>query len=153
MPLVVHRLLEIVFPTRLYLGQKDYQQWRIIQSMLKQINSEIELVRCPIERAVDGLAMSSRNRRLTEEARSAAPFIYKLLKEAKKKFKNQSISAVEAWVEQQYLANKQFDLEYFEIANATTLKSVQRKRKGAKYRAFVATYAGNIRLIDNIALN
>ena len=150
---IVKRLFEIVQPTRAYFGEKDFQQLQIIKKLVEKDQMDIEIVGCPIHREKDGLAMSSRNRRLTEEARSAAPFIYKLLKEAKKKFKNQSISAVEAWVEQQYLANKQFDLEYFEIANATTLKSVQRKRKGAKYRAFVATYAGNIRLIDNIALN
>ena len=83
----------------------------------------------------------------------AAPFIYKLLKEAKIMFKEKSIANIEAWVEQQYDMNGQLDLEYFEIANADSLRPAQRKRKGTKYRAFVATYAGNIRLIDNIALN
>ncbi len=150
---IVKRLFDIVQPTRAYFGEKDFQQLQIIRKLVEKHRIPIEIVGCPIHRENDGLAMSSRNRRLTKEARMAAPFIYKLLIEAKKKFKKQSVSKVEAWVEDQFKMNSLLDLEYFEIAKATTLKPVQRKRKGTKYRAFVATYAGNIRLIDNIALN
>jgi len=150
---IVKRLFDIVNPSQAYFGEKDFQQLQIIRKLVKKHKMDIKIVGCPIHREQDGLAMSSRNTRLTSEARLAAPFIFQLLKEAKKKFKKHSISKVEAWVESQYEANGQLDLEYFEIANADTLKPVQRKRKGTKYRAFVATYAGNIRLIDNIALN
>ncbi len=150
---IVKRLFDIVNPSQAYFGEKDFQQLQIIRKLVEKQKMDIKIVGCPIHREQDGLAMSSRNTRLTSEARLAAPFIYKLLKESKLKFKNESIPKVVAWVESQYEANDLLDLEYFEIANVNSLKPAQRKRKRIKYRAFVATYAGNIRLIDNIALN
>ena len=97
--------------------------------------------------------MSSRNMRLTTELRKEAPFIYKTLKTAKAKFVNHSAKTVVEWVEKQFSKNNSLKLEYFTIADATTLKNFNRKAKNKSYRAFIAVYADDIRLIDNIALN
>ncbi len=83
MATVVKRLLDIVQPGRLYMGQKDFQQLTIVHDMLRQLGSNIELVRCPTTREADGLAMSSRNLRLQPEMRAAAPAIYQNLLAAK----------------------------------------------------------------------
>ena len=108
---------------------------------------------CPIHRAEDGLAMSSRNTRLTENHRKVAPFIYETLKSAKIKFGTKSAKNVTEWVEKQFKKQPLLELEYFIIADTDTLKPVKRKSTKKTYRAFIAAYAGDIRLIDNIALN
>ena len=97
--------------------------------------------------------MSSRNMRLKPELRKEAPFIYKILKAAKTKFVDKSAKEVVEWVEKQFVKNKVLKLEYFTIAEASTLKTFKRKSKNKSYRAFIAVYAEDIRLIDNIALN
>ena len=150
---VVKRLFEIVQPHNAYFGEKDFQQLQIIKKLVEKHHIPVKVIGCPIYREPDGLAMSSRNMRLTERHRKAAPFIYKMLKEAKKRFVSDSISTIENWVRQQYGNNPDLELEYFEIAATKTLKPAHRKLAKNKYRAFVAAYAGNIRLIDNIALN
>ena len=149
---VVYRFLEIVVPTCLYLGQKDYQQWRIVQSMLQQIHLDIKLIRCPIERNKDGLAMSSRNLRLPSEARKIAPNIYKILQTAKENFPNLSISDIKKQAIGQIKAIPEFDLDYFEIVNGATLQRVNAKDDAAIVIACTAVYLANIRLIDNVIL-
>lgn len=97
--------------------------------------------------------MSSRNERLSKEARTEAAFIHKTLTEAKLHFGTKSAVKVEEWVTKQFAKRKQFHLEYVSIANVDTLKPVKRKSKNQKYRIFIAAFIDNIRLIDNIALN
>jgi len=150
---IVKRLFEIVQPTYSYFGEKDFQQLQIIKKLVDKYQIPTKVIGCKIHRENDGLAMSSRNTRLTKEHRQAAPFIYKVLKEARLKFKNQSARKINAWIATEFQKNELLQLEYFEIANVKTLKTISRKRKGNKYRAFIAAFAGNIRLIDNIALN
>ena len=150
---IVKRLFEIIKPHKAYFGEKDFQQLQIIKKLAKKYTIPVKVIGCKIHREDDGLAMSSRNTRLTKKHRKEAPFIYKTLIEAKKRFKNDSISTIEKWIRNQYKNNPHLELEYFEIANAKNLKPAQRKTKKNKYRAFVAAYAGKIRLIDNIALN
>ncbi len=150
---VVKRLLEIVEPNRAYFGEKDYQQLLIIKKMVEKEKLPVKIIGCEIYREPDGLAMSSRNVRLTAEQRKEAPLIYKTLKEAKEMFDTQSISEVKQYVENVFNKNKLLDIEYFEIADATTLKPGLTKEKEKKYRGFIAVFAGKIRLIDNIALN
>ncbi len=150
---VVKRFFEIVQPDKAYFGEKDFQQLQIIKKLVDKHNLGVKVIGCPIHREADGLAMSSRNTRLTKKHREAAPFIYKMLKEAKKKFKTTSITNIENWVIEQYNNNPDLELEYFEIANTKNLKPAKRKLKKNNYRAFVAAYAGKVRLIDNIALN
>ncbi|MDJ0644669.1 MAG: pantoate--beta-alanine ligase [Flavobacteriaceae bacterium] len=150
---IVKRLFEIVQPHKAYFGEKDFQQLQIIKKLVDKYQLPVKIIGCKIHREADGLAMSSRNTRLTKKQRDAAPFIYQILKETKNRFKKESIPTIEQWVTKQYKNNLELQLEYFEIANSKTLKPARRKLKKNKYRAFVAAYAGNIRLIDNIALN
>ncbi len=146
-------LFKIICPQKAYFGEKDFQQLQIIKKLVSTFKIPINIIGCKIYREKDGLAMSSRNTRLTKTHREAAPFIYKTLQEAKIKFKTESASRVDTWVHEQFEKHASLDLEYFEIANVDTLKTISRKRKGIKYRGFIAAFAGKIRLIDNIALN
>ncbi|MBT8244804.1 MAG: pantoate--beta-alanine ligase [Winogradskyella sp.] len=150
---IVKRLLEIVNPDKAYFGEKDFQQLQIVKKMIELKNIPTEIIGCPIFRANDGLAMSSRNERLNSEYREASPFIYKTLKYAKEKFGTKSAKVVTDWVKKQYKKHPLLELEYFLIADVDTLKPVKRKSTKKTYRAFIAVYANDIRLIDNIALN
>ena len=150
---IVKRLFEIVTPNRAYFGEKDFQQLQIIKKLVELYHIPVKVIGCPIHRAKDGLAMSSRNTRLSKEHRKAAPFIYKTLKTAKTKFGTKSVKKVTEWVEKQFNKQSLLELEYFIIADTKTLKPVKRKSTKKTYRAFIAVYAGDIRLIDNIALN
>ncbi|MFD1062402.1 pantoate--beta-alanine ligase [Winogradskyella litorisediminis] len=150
---IVKRLLEIVRPDFAYFGQKDFQQLQIVKKLVELNALPTKIIGCPIFRADDGLAMSSRNERLKPEYRKAAPFIYKTLKEAKQKFGTKSAKAVTEWVSKQFKKQALLELEYFLIADVDTLKPVKRKSTKKSYRAFIAAYADDIRLIDNIELN
>lgn len=150
---IVKRLFEIIKPDKAYFGEKDFQQLQIIKKLVALHNMPVEVIGCPIHRETDGLAMSSRNTRLTKEHREAAPFIHKTLKSAKTKFGTKSAKTITEWVVQQFKKQPLLELEYFIIADIQTLKPIKRKSTKKTYRAFIATYAGDIRLIDNIALN
>lgn len=150
---IVKRLFEIVTPDRAYFGEKDFQQLQIIRKLVKKCKLPVKIVGCKIHRETTGLAMSSRNERLLPKHKKAAPFIFKTLKQAKKKFGTKSATKVTEWVTKQFKKNQLLELEYFIIADIDTLKPVKRKSQSKKYRAFIAVYAGEIRLIDNIALN
>ena len=149
---IVKRLFEIVQPTRAYFGEKDFQQLQIIRKMVEKEQIPIEIVGCDIYRGADGLAMSSRNTRLTKEHRAIAPFIYKTLTAAKIKCGTENATKVIEWVENEFKNEPLLEIEYFEIANEDTLQSIIDKNPMQKYRAFIAVFAGNIRLIDNLSL-
>ena len=159
---IVKRLFEIVKPNNAYFGEKDFQQLQIIKKLVEIENLPIKIVGCEIYREKDGLAMSSRNTRLTTEMRKAAPFIYKTLKKAKEKFGTESATKVTKWVTEQFENHPLLKLEYFVIANESSLKTLdeekekreerREKREGEDYRAFIAVFAGEIRLIDNLRL-
>ena len=150
---IVKRLFEIVRPDKSYFGEKDFQQLMIVKKLVEKHHLPVEVVGCKIHRAKDGLAMSSRNTRLKPEYRVAAPFIYKTLNTAKEKFRTNSANKVMKWVESQFAKHDLLELEYFLIADIDTLKTAKRKSNKKTYRAFIAVYADDIRLIDNIALN
>ncbi len=150
---IVKRFFEIVKPHNAYFGEKDFQQLQIIKKLVEKHSIPVKIVGCPIYRETTGLAMSSRNTRLKPEYLEAAPFIYKTLTAAKKQFGTKSANKITEWVENQFAKNELLELEYFIIADAETLKSVKRKSSKKSYRAFIAAYADDIRLIDNIALN
>ena len=150
---VVKRLFEIVKPNNAYFGEKDFQQLAIINKLVKLCNLPVNIVGCKIHRAASGLAMSSRNKRLKPEYLKAAPFIYKTLQEAKEKFGTKSAKQITEWAEKQFKQNKYLKLEYFIIADIVNLQPVKRKSRKKNYRAFIAAYADDVRLIDNIALN
>ncbi|WP_338732475.1 pantoate--beta-alanine ligase [Mangrovimonas cancribranchiae] len=150
---VVKRFFEIITPDNAYFGKKDYQQLLIIKKLVHIAKIPVNIIGCDILRESSGLAMSSRNIRLKPEYKTAAPFIYKTLMSAKEKFGTKSAKVVVEWVENQFEKHELLELEYFTIADAETLLPVKRKSKQKQYRAFIAVYADNIRLIDNIALN
>ncbi len=150
---IVKNLLEIVTPDYAFFGEKDFQQLQIIKKLVEKNHIPVKIIGCKIHRETNGLAMSSRNTRLTEAHKNEAPFIYKTLKEAKRKFGIESAGKVTKWVTKEFAKNNLLDLEYFIIADTKTLKTVKRKHNKNTYRAFIAVYAGKIRLIDNIALN
>lgn len=146
---VVRRLLDIVQPDRLYLGQKDFQQYAIVQDMLRQLQSSIRLVRCPIVREADGLAMSSRNVRLTGEGRALAPSIFKALRQAKEKTGKLPPRQIEQEALEQLTLQPGMVPEYFEIVEGDSLQPVE-SWEGVSYAvACVAVKVGEIRLIDN----
>ncbi len=150
---IVKQLLEIIKPDYAYFGEKDFQQLQIIKKLVKKFKIPVNIVGCKIHRDPSGLAMSSRNMRLKPDYKKEAPLIYKTLKTAKKKFGTESANQVTEWVEKQFENNKFLKLEYFKIADINTLIEVKRKSSKKKYRAFIAVYADDVRLIDNIALN
>lgn len=150
---VVKTLFEIVEPNRAFFGKKDFQQLQIVKKLVKKYDIPVKITGCNIYREDDGLAMSSRNTRLTPEFREAAPFIYKTLKKAKKRFKDDSVEEVTKWVEKKFKKHPILKLEYFTIAEESTLTTPKKKEKGEKYRGFIAVFAGKIRLIDNVRLS
>jgi len=149
---IVERLFEVVKPHKAYFGEKDFQQIQIIRKMVEKRNLPVQIISCPIHREKDGLAMSSRNTRLTTAQRAAAPFIYETLKKAKTLFGTKNASEVIKWVENEFKNHPLFNLEYVEIADEETLLPVETKNPTKKYRAFIAVFAGKVRLIDNISL-
>ena len=150
---VVKLLLELIQPDRAYFGEKDFQQLSIIKHIVQSEGIPVEIIGHPIFREDDGLAMSSRNRLLNQKERSEAHLLYKTLQKTKEKFGTDNASDIASWVKQQFADSEILKLEYFVIADAETLKPVQTYNTEIQYRAFIAAYAGNVRLIDNIALN
>jgi pantoate--beta-alanine ligase len=116
-------------------------------------NLPVEIVGCTIVREKSGLAMSSRNKRLSTTEFEAAELINKTLIDVKQKFNTLSISKLNELVQERFLKNEHLKLEYFEVANVKTLKTAKHKFKKNDYRAFIAVFVGKVRLIDNIALN
>jgi len=149
---IVKRLFEIVTPHKAYFGEKDFQQLQIIKKMVQKNQIPVKVIGCDIFREKDGLAMSSRNARLTKEHREIAPFIYKTLTKAKKEFGTKNALDVKNLVENKFKKQPLLELEYFEIADEETLQPIKNKDPKQKYRAFIAVFAGEIRLIDNISL-
>lgn len=150
---IVETLLRLVAPDRAYFGEKDFQQLQIVKNLVASQNLPVTVVGCPIVRESSGLAMSSRNERLSKPLRNEASFIYKTLVAAKKKFGTKSAKEVVQWVSEQFKVHPLLELEYIEIADSETLTPILKKQHNRKYRAFVAVYADDVRLIDNIALN
>ncbi|WP_394974623.1 pantoate--beta-alanine ligase [uncultured Croceitalea sp.] len=149
---IVELLLLAVNPTHAYFGEKDFQQLQIIKKLVELKKFPFKIIGCPIERETNGLARSSRNERLSKSTREEAGFIFKTLNSAKSKFGIENAKSITDWVASEFAKSKLFELEYFQIADASTLTPILKKQKNIKYRAFIAVYAEGIRLIDNIAL-
>ncbi|WP_026933176.1 pantoate--beta-alanine ligase [Christiangramia echinicola] len=150
---VVKRLFQIITPDKAFFGEKDFQQLQIVRKLTEKTGLPVEIIGCPILREDSGLARSSRNERLSSQNREKAAFIYETLKDVKQLFGTESADYVNEWVENKFKDHPTLDLEYFEIADSNTLKKITKKEKGNNYRAFIAVYADEIRLIDNIALD
>lgn len=148
---VVHRLLDIVKPDKIFMGQKDFQQAAIIQKMITTLKMPIALVLCPIIRESHGLAMSSRNERLPKNTRKIAKALFKSLKSTQENIHTMSLKKLEQ--EALRLIKKiKFKPEYFKIINGTTLLPIKHIDDAPFVVACLAAWAGDIRLIDNIIL-
>jgi pantoate--beta-alanine ligase len=145
---VVFRLFEIVKPHKTYFGEKDYQQLTIVRNIVAPHFAHLTVVPCATTREKDGLAMSSRNRRLDDFQRKTASYIPKILFAASQ-LSEFDADKVVAWAVAEFAKVEGIKLEYFEIANATTLLPVDLVDKNC--RLFVAAYVGEVRLIDNVA--
>ena len=150
---IVKRLFEIVTPTNAYFGEKDFQQLQIVKKLVAKYSLPVTIIGCPIYREANQLAMSSRNERLTLEERNQASVIYQTLLQAKVLFQNETIESAIQLVQQTFENHPLFDLEYFVIADEETLLSSITKEENKNYRAFIAVFVNNIRLIDTISLN
>ncbi|RYJ43701.1 pantoate--beta-alanine ligase [Flavobacterium beibuense] len=149
---IVKKLFEIVEPDNAYFGEKDFQQLQIVKKMVQKNAMPVNVIGCPILREASGLAMSSRNERLSDDDKNKAALIYKTLTEARQLFEKHTVDYVTEYVKSIFKAHPEFDLEYFEIADEATLIPTNIK-ENKKYRAFIAVFLSNIRLIDNISLN
>jgi len=149
---VVKRLLDIVNPNALYMGQKDFQQFSIIQYMIDYYNLNTRLRVVPIIREESGLAMSSRNVRLKPDHKEAAKAIYKTLKYVKRNKYKYSCKELEKYAMARLAKVSGFRPEYFTIADGRTLQSINNVKKADYAVACTAVWAGEVRLIDNIIL-
>lgn len=150
---ILKRLFEFVKPDKAFFGLKDYQQYLIVKKLVEITQQNVEIIGCPINREASGLARSSRNKQLSEEAQTQASLIYKILQEVKSEFGTKSVADIKKGVKNEFEKNPILKLEYFEISDADDLEPISNKNTQNKSRAFIAAYANNVRLIDNIALN
>ncbi|PKP26061.1 MAG: pantoate--beta-alanine ligase [Bacteroidetes bacterium HGW-Bacteroidetes-2] len=150
---VLKSFFELLQPTTAYFGEKDFQQLQIVKKLVAIEKLPVKIIGCPIFRESSGLAMSSRNKRLSEEQLKEAAILFKILSQIKIDFGTKNAKDITKWVAKELKKNKSVALEYFEIADETTLKPIVNIEKYKKYRAFIAVFLGEVRLIDNIALN
>jgi pantoate--beta-alanine ligase len=147
---VVYKLFDIVKPDIAFFGQKDYQQFLVIQKMVEKLHLPVKLVMCPILREADGLAMSSRNIHLSADDRQHALVLSKTLNWLKQNFDRNKIPTLIRECETMMSAGPGVDLEYFEIANGDNLHAADQNTKNIV--ALVAAKVGKTRLIDNVLL-
>ncbi len=150
--IIVSRLFEIIKPDNAYFGEKDYQQLMIIKYMVAQIKLPINIISCAIIREFDGLAMSSRNTLLLPNDRKNAGIIRQMLLKAKEMSQNTSYIKIKEMIISEINKIPNFKVEYFEIADRTTLKVIDNESRIKEAIGFIAVYAGKVRLIDNIKI-
>jgi len=151
--LVVNKLFNIVNPDLAVFGQKDYQQFRIIEQMVKEFNHPVELLMAPIGRSEDGLALSSRNAYLSSEERTLAPSLYRALTYVAQQIENGVMEPTLLISHQQdELEAKGFENDYLSVYSLDTLQPVDKLSTGNKYVLAIAAYLGKTRLIDNLIL-
>jgi pantoate--beta-alanine ligase len=150
--LVVAKFFNIIKPTIAYFGQKDFQQFKIIERLVKELKFDLHLKPMPILREADGLAMSSRNMRLNSEERKKATVLFQSLTEAHKLvISGAPLAVVKEAVKQKCESIEGVKLEYFEVASMENLKALESVT--GKAILLIAAYVGEIRLIDNLLLN
>ena len=148
---VVSKLFSLIKADNTYFGEKDFQQLRIIENLIKEKNFSTKLIRCETIRSEDGLALSSRNNQLNFSSKKIATNLFKALNFAKEKIDVLSINEIEKKISDNLSNFKEIKLEYFVIADEQNLKPIKYKQT-EKYRAFIAAYVSGIRLIDNVKL-
>ena len=148
---IVSRFFDLIQPDKAYFGEKDFQQLRIIEELVKQKNYPVKIVPMPIYRAKSGLALSSRNARLSEKFLKEAPQIFKILNLVNDWKNELSVTETIHQVEEEF-RKTDLKLEYFMLCDEKTLEPINSWDEAENIRAFVAAYAGKIRLIDNLKI-
>lgn len=148
---IVSKLFGFVEPDRAYFGEKDFQQIAVIRKMVQLEGFKLQIVACPIKREDDGLALSSRNVRLTAEQRQLAPNIYRVLKESCNFAKSHTVAETEGFVVDSLNALPQMEVEYYSIVDALTMQPVSDWADADSITGCITVYCGEVRLIDNIA--
>lgn len=151
--IVVDRLFSLIKPDKAYFGLKDYQQLLVIREMVRQTGHKVNIIGCQIVREPDGLAMSSRNIRLTPENKANAHIIYEALKFAAENFNNYPVKTLENMVKEKLGSIPDSVVEYATISDAETLVPFEKRVPGKSAVMCVAIFLGGIRLIDNIILD
>lgn len=147
---IVSKLFSFVEPDKAYFGEKDFQQIAVIRRMVELEGFKLEIVSCPIKREDDGLALSSRNVRLSEEQRKIAPSIYRVLKESCNFASNHTVAETVAMVTEELNKLPQLEVEYYEIVNGLTMQPVENWNDAPYVVGCITVYCGDVRLIDNI---
>jgi len=150
---VVSKLFYIVEPDNAYFGEKDFQQIAVIRAMVKQLDIPVKINACPIIREADGLALSSRNVRLTPEQRQKAPLIARTLKESTTFAPEKSVQEVKEYVVKTINADPVMQVEYFEIVDGNTMEAINNWSDTTYPVGCITVYCGDVRLIDNIKYN
>jgi pantoate--beta-alanine ligase len=150
---VVSKLFYIVEPDNAYFGEKDFQQIAVIRAMVKQLDIPVKINACPIIREADGLALSSRNVRLTPEQRQKAPLIARTLKESTTFAPEKSVQEVKEYVVNTINADPVMQVEYFEIVDGNTMEAINNWSDTTYPVGCITVYCGDVRLIDNIKYN
>jgi pantoate--beta-alanine ligase len=147
---IVSKLFMMVEPDKAYFGEKDFQQLAIIREMVNQMEFPLQIVGCPIVREKDGLALSSRNARLSEEQRQQALNISKTLFKSLEWAAGHSVEETQQFVEKSIAEAEGLELEYFEIVDGVTLQKISAWKDAPYVVGCITVYCGEVRLIDNI---
>ena len=150
---VIEALFKNIAPNKAYFGEKDFQQFQIIKSLVEQKKIKTNLVLCPIIRGKDGLALSSRNKYLNSKQKKLAPLIYCTLKKIKRIYNQHDVKELEKIFIDKIEESKQLKVEYFCIASENDLIPIKKIANNKNFRIFIAVYVGQTRLIDNIKLD
>ncbi len=160
---IVHKLFNLIQPNRAYFGEKDYQQLWLIQQFVKALKIPINVLGCPTIRTVQGLALSSRNQRLTEQDKKIALILFKSANNLKKEIKfnikhNNTLKKSDIVSIQERIRNKIYQhtnikLDYFEVIDVENFSFAKEIKMDKKYRILIAAYISSIRLIDNILID
>ena len=147
---VVSKLFNIILPDKAYFGEKDFQQLSIVKQLVKQLNMTVEIIGIPIVREQSGLAMSSRNQRLTEEEKITASAIYRVLKESVSMITDYSPKITSSQVIEALNSIPGLRVEYFSIVDSDSLATISTWDSAKSIVGCIAVYCGEVRLIDNI---
>jgi len=150
--IVVKKLFDIVKPTRAYFGNKDWQQLLVVRHLVKTLDLPVEVIGCELVREPDGLAMSSRNMRLTIGERKIASLIFEVLSEVKRKAGRVAVTELKNQAIKKIIENPDFTIEYLEIADRNTLLPVDDWKNIQDSIVLIAVCLGDVRLIDNMEL-
>ena len=147
---IVSKLFDIVDPHKAYFGEKDFQQVAVIRELVRQLNLPVQIISCPTLREIDGLAMSSRNVRLSAMQRKIAPLISSTLQESCTFVSKKSVREIIEWVINILDKEPEFRVEYFEIVDGKSLQPIRNWEESTEPTGCIAVFCGEVRLIDNI---